>query len=36
MCTVYMSGAYRCQKRMLGLLEVELWMAESHHVGAVN
>jgi Flp pilus assembly protein TadB len=36
LCTTYVLGARRVQKRMLVSLEPELETVVSHHVGAVN
>ena len=36
MCTMCMPGAHGGQKRALDLLELQLWMLESHHVGVTN
>ena len=33
---MHMLGAHRGQKRVLGSLELELWMVINHHVDAEN
>lgn len=34
LCTIYVPGAYKGQKRMLDSLELELQVVGSYHVGA--
>lgn len=36
LCTTFMLGVLRGQKRVLDSLELDLQMAVSHHVGAWN